>query len=222
MCWPPVCVQGLRLPPCVPPPPLKLRLPLQMEWSEIPRDRLERTFKVNIIAMMSLAQKAVKHMPQGGSIINISSVQAYGEGCPLPSETGAPLQHPGFLRAGCACTQPVAGPHQMKHPHRVQQQPPCLHGLAQHCGHLCCLLVQICFFTFSTLLQMCIKRSCCLNLHLLLSAGPKAPILDYACSKASLLVHAVRLLSIVSIAYNMLRGTAWGLVLRQSAVTKAV
>ena len=55
------------------------RLLLQQEWTEIPRDRLERTFHTNIIAMMSLAQKAVKHMPKGGSIINISSVQAYGE-----------------------------------------------------------------------------------------------------------------------------------------------
>ena len=63
---------------------LILRMPLrpwllQQEWTEIPRDRLERTFHTNIIAMMSLAQKAVKHMPKGGSIINISSVQAYGE-----------------------------------------------------------------------------------------------------------------------------------------------
>ena len=54
---------------------------LQQEWTEIPRDRLERTFHTNIIAMFSLAQKAVKHMPKGGSIINISSVQAYGELC---------------------------------------------------------------------------------------------------------------------------------------------
>ena len=62
---------------------------LQQEWTEIPRDRLERTFHTNIIAMMSLAQKAVKHMPKGGSIINISSVQAYGEqGSGMPGLVG--------------------------------------------------------------------------------------------------------------------------------------
>ena len=62
---------------------------LQQEWTEIPRDRLERTFHTNIIAMMSLAQKAVKHMPKGGSIINISSVQAYGElGGGMPGVVG--------------------------------------------------------------------------------------------------------------------------------------
>ena len=40
---------------------------------DIPRDRLEKTFMVNIVGMISLAQKAVQHMPKGGSIINVSS-----------------------------------------------------------------------------------------------------------------------------------------------------
>jgi hypothetical protein len=47
------------------------------DWKEIPRERLERTFKVNILAMFSLAQKAVRHMGKGGSIINVASIQAY-------------------------------------------------------------------------------------------------------------------------------------------------
>ena len=38
---------------------------------DIPRDRLEKTFMVNIVGMISLAQKAVQHMPSGGSIINV-------------------------------------------------------------------------------------------------------------------------------------------------------
>jgi NAD(P)-dependent dehydrogenase (short-subunit alcohol dehydrogenase family) len=50
------------------------------------RDRLERTFKVNIIAMFSLAQKAVTHMLEtggGGNIINIASIQAYKPSPPI-------------------------------------------------------------------------------------------------------------------------------------------
>ena len=46
-------------------------------FADIPRARLERTFAVNILAMFSLAQKAVKVMKKGGSIINIGSIQAY-------------------------------------------------------------------------------------------------------------------------------------------------
>ena len=38
---------------------------------DIPRDRLEKTFMVNIVGMISVAQKAVQHMPSGGSIINV-------------------------------------------------------------------------------------------------------------------------------------------------------
>ena len=38
---------------------------------DIPRDRLEKTFMVNIVGMISIAQKVVQHMPSGGSIINV-------------------------------------------------------------------------------------------------------------------------------------------------------
>ena len=46
-------------------------------FADIPRARLERTYAVNILAMFSLAQKAVKVMKKGGSIINVGSIQAY-------------------------------------------------------------------------------------------------------------------------------------------------
>jgi NAD(P)-dependent dehydrogenase (short-subunit alcohol dehydrogenase family) len=47
------------------------------DFTEIDRKRLEFTFKTNIIAMFQLAQLAVPHMKPGGSIINVSSIQAY-------------------------------------------------------------------------------------------------------------------------------------------------
>jgi NAD(P)-dependent dehydrogenase (short-subunit alcohol dehydrogenase family) len=48
-----------------------------IDWTEMSRERLEKTFKVNIIGYFSVAQKAVAHMKAGGSIINIASIQAY-------------------------------------------------------------------------------------------------------------------------------------------------
>jgi len=43
----------------------------------IPFDRVEKTFKVNIIAPFALTQYCIPHMNEGGSIINVSSIQAY-------------------------------------------------------------------------------------------------------------------------------------------------
>ena len=47
--------------------------------ADIPRSRLENTYKVNILAMFTLAQLAAKQMLKQGSgnIINIGSIQAY-------------------------------------------------------------------------------------------------------------------------------------------------
>jgi len=45
--------------------------------SELDRKRVEYTFKTNIIAMFDLVRYAVPHMPKGGSIINVGSIQAY-------------------------------------------------------------------------------------------------------------------------------------------------
>ena len=41
------------------------------DFTQLSRKRLEHTFLVNIVGMISLAQKAVEHMPAGGSIINV-------------------------------------------------------------------------------------------------------------------------------------------------------
>jgi hypothetical protein len=45
--------------------------------SELTRDRVERTFKVNIIAMFSIVKAAVEHMKPGSTIVNISSVAGF-------------------------------------------------------------------------------------------------------------------------------------------------
>jgi NAD(P)-dependent dehydrogenase (short-subunit alcohol dehydrogenase family) len=44
---------------------------------------IERTFRTNIIAMFHLCKAAIPHMPEGGAIINVSSVQAYTPTPPL-------------------------------------------------------------------------------------------------------------------------------------------
>ena len=40
-------------------------------FTQLSRERLEHTFLVNMVGMISLAQKVVEHMPAGGSIINV-------------------------------------------------------------------------------------------------------------------------------------------------------
>ena len=45
--------------------------------TEIDRQRVEYTFKVNIIAMFTIVKEALPHIPKGGAIINTGSVQAY-------------------------------------------------------------------------------------------------------------------------------------------------
>jgi NAD(P)-dependent dehydrogenase (short-subunit alcohol dehydrogenase family) len=40
------------------------------DFTHIDRARLEKTFLVNIVGMISLAQKAVPHMQPGSAIIN--------------------------------------------------------------------------------------------------------------------------------------------------------
>lgn len=54
------------------------------DFTEIPRDRLEKTFLVNIVGMISLAQKALPHMKPGSAIINVrwnSNMLPYGISC---------------------------------------------------------------------------------------------------------------------------------------------
>jgi hypothetical protein len=51
--------------------------------TEIPSDLLLHTFKTNIIAMFWLCKATLPHMTEGGSIINVSSIQAYQPSPPL-------------------------------------------------------------------------------------------------------------------------------------------
>jgi NAD(P)-dependent dehydrogenase (short-subunit alcohol dehydrogenase family) len=44
---------------------------------DLPRERVEQTFRVNIFAMFDLARAAMRHMKPGGAIINVASIQAY-------------------------------------------------------------------------------------------------------------------------------------------------
>jgi NAD(P)-dependent dehydrogenase (short-subunit alcohol dehydrogenase family) len=46
-------------------------------FEDIDAERLERTFRVNILAMFHLVRHALPHMREGASIINVSSIQAY-------------------------------------------------------------------------------------------------------------------------------------------------
>jgi NAD(P)-dependent dehydrogenase (short-subunit alcohol dehydrogenase family) len=45
--------------------------------ADISTELLDRTFKTNIYAMFWLVKAAIPHMPEGGSIINVCSIQAY-------------------------------------------------------------------------------------------------------------------------------------------------
>jgi NAD(P)-dependent dehydrogenase (short-subunit alcohol dehydrogenase family) len=40
-------------------------------------DRIEHTFRVNVLAMFNIAREAVPHMRPGGAILNTASIQAY-------------------------------------------------------------------------------------------------------------------------------------------------
>lgn len=44
---------------------------------DIDEERVERSFRVNVMAMFHIVRRALPHMKEGGSIINTSSIQAY-------------------------------------------------------------------------------------------------------------------------------------------------
>lgn len=46
-------------------------------FEQLTAERVERTFRVNILAMFSLVRYALPHMREGASIINTASIQAY-------------------------------------------------------------------------------------------------------------------------------------------------
>ena len=47
------------------------------DFAEIPEAQVERTFRTNIFGYFWMAKNAVKRMPEGGAIINTTSVTAY-------------------------------------------------------------------------------------------------------------------------------------------------
>ncbi|HEX2728678.1 MAG TPA: glucose 1-dehydrogenase [Rubrobacteraceae bacterium] len=51
--------------------------------ADVSTELLDRTFKTNIYAMFWLVKAALPHMPEGGSIINVASIQAYQPSPPL-------------------------------------------------------------------------------------------------------------------------------------------
>lgn len=51
--------------------------------TEIPDEEFDRVFKTNIYAMFYLCKAAVPHMPEGSSIINVASIEAYQPKPPL-------------------------------------------------------------------------------------------------------------------------------------------
>ena len=46
-------------------------------FEDLDAERVERTFKVNVLGMFHLIRHALPHMPQGSAIINVASIQAY-------------------------------------------------------------------------------------------------------------------------------------------------
>ena len=46
-------------------------------FEDIDAERVERTFRTNVIAMFHLVRAALKRLPAGGVIINVASIQAY-------------------------------------------------------------------------------------------------------------------------------------------------
>ncbi|MGK7867146.1 SDR family oxidoreductase [Falsiroseomonas sp. E2-1-a20] len=47
------------------------------DFAEIPEAQVERTFQTNILGMFWLTKAALAHMPEGGAIINTTSITAY-------------------------------------------------------------------------------------------------------------------------------------------------
>lgn len=47
------------------------------QFEQLDRDRVERTFRTNIVAMFSLVRHALPHLQPGATIINTTSIQAY-------------------------------------------------------------------------------------------------------------------------------------------------
>ena len=66
---------------------------------DITPDQLERTFRTNIFAYFYMAREALKHMRQGGVIINTSSVTAYRGSAHLVDYASTKAAIVGFTRS---------------------------------------------------------------------------------------------------------------------------
>jgi NAD(P)-dependent dehydrogenase (short-subunit alcohol dehydrogenase family) len=47
------------------------------KFEDLDEEQVRKTFEVNIIAMFTVTREALKHLPEGASIINTTSIQAY-------------------------------------------------------------------------------------------------------------------------------------------------
>ena len=52
-------------------------------FEQIDAERVERTFRTNIVSMFHLVRHALPHMKAGASIINVASIQAYQPSAPI-------------------------------------------------------------------------------------------------------------------------------------------
>jgi NAD(P)-dependent dehydrogenase (short-subunit alcohol dehydrogenase family) len=52
-------------------------------FDQLDAERVERTFKVNVIAMFHIVRAALPHMKEGSAIINTASIQAYQPSAPI-------------------------------------------------------------------------------------------------------------------------------------------
>lgn len=50
---------------------------VENRFEDISKEQLERTFRTNIFSMFYITQAALKHLPDGGAIVNTTSVTAY-------------------------------------------------------------------------------------------------------------------------------------------------
>ena len=46
-------------------------------FEELDAERVEKTFRVNVVAMYHLVRLALPHMREGGTVVNVASIQAY-------------------------------------------------------------------------------------------------------------------------------------------------
>jgi NAD(P)-dependent dehydrogenase (short-subunit alcohol dehydrogenase family) len=87
---------------------------LPAPWAVVPSgQRLEHTFRVNVIAMFNIAREALPHMRPGGTIVNTASIQAYE---PSPAildyaaTKGAIVAFTKGIRVNCVAPDPYGRP----------------------------------------------------------------------------------------------------------------